>query len=97
MFFGRILVFFRFIELKKVQDFFLNSENVYVIIIKIINIPPMIVFKEGDSAITSHTHRGPNIVSNTKKISTSYAGIYLGAKVIKESAIHKQAPIAIIK
>ena len=60
-------------------------------------IPPIIVFDDGCSWITSQTQIGPRIVSRIKNISTSYAGIYLGAMVIHANGMSKNKPIIIIK
>ena len=56
-------------------------------IVNIINDPPIIVFKLGCSLITNQTQNGPKVVSSIKNSSTSYAGMYLGAKVSKARGI----------
>ena len=66
--------------------------------IKIIAIPPMIVLMDGCSLIKNQTQIDPNTVSRTKYNSTSWAGMYLGANVIKLRGINTQKiPIVIIK
>ena len=65
---------------------------------RIIKIPPIITFIEGCSWITSQTQIGPKTVSKIKNNSTSWAAIYLGAKVIKLMGINtKNIPIIIIR
>ncbi len=56
-------------------------------IVVIIIIPPTIVSVLGCSFITSQTQRGPKMVSSKKKMLTSAAVIYLGAKVIRTKGI----------
>ena len=58
----------------------------------------MIVLVDGCSWITNHTQIGHKAVSNTKNNSTSWAGIYLGARVIKLMGINtKNIPMMIIR
>ena len=63
----------------------------WMVIVKIIIIPPNKVSTLGFSWITSHTQIGPNITSNNKKRLTSAAVINLGAIVTrtKGMATHK--------
>ena len=89
--FGHFYVFWVFVL------FSLSSKKVWVIIIKIMTNPPIIVFIDGCSLITNQTQIGPRIVSKIKNISTSYAGIYLGAMVIHAKGIIRNKPIIIIK
>ena len=89
--FGRFYVFIVFFL------FSLSSKKVWLKIINIMRIPPIIVFDDGCSWITSQTQIGPRIVSRIKNISTSYAGIYLGAIVIHANGMSRNNPIIIIK
>ena len=63
----------------------------WIVIVKIIIIPPNKVSTLGFSLITSHTQIGPSITSNKKKRLTSAAVINLGAIVTrtKGMATHK--------
>ena len=55
--------------------------------VRMITKPPWIVSILGCSLITSHTQKGPMIVSSKKKRLTSSAGINLGAIVTKTNGI----------
>ena len=55
--------------------------------VRMITTPPWIVSILGCSLITSHTQKGPMIVSSKKKRLTSSAGINLGAIVTKTKGI----------
>ena len=66
---------------------FFKLKTEWVVIVAIIIIPPIIVSVLGRSIMTNQTQRGPNIVSSKKKILTSAALMYLGAKVIKTKGI----------
>ena len=55
--------------------------------VSMITAPPWIVSILGCSLITSHTQKGPMIVSSKKKRLTSSAGINLGAIVTKTNGI----------
>jgi len=66
---------------------FFRLKTECMVIVTTITNPPIIVSVLGCSFITNHTQRGPNIVSSKKKILTSAALMYLGAKVIKTKGI----------
>ena len=62
----------------------------WIAIVKMITNPPCIVSILGCSLMTSHTHKGPRIVSNRKKRFTSAAVINRGAIVNKTKGIATQ-------
>ena len=73
-------------QLDNCYVFFKAKKECTAIVATIID-PPKIVSKLGCSLITSQTHNGPNMVSSKKKMLTSAAVMYLGARVTRTKGI----------